>query len=190
MTDLIITKCDKKTAMSMADNALNHDGGWFYKTYGVLWSFKWFSSVIALFVWDEIKWMGSFAQSFDACKRYITVERIRKKYQSNNLPSDLWVGDTTVEMLINTFITAFVDNGYTSDDNEITTEDISGIQYTLIRGERCKLHLKKPYKGWDIYRAWNVIENHGKMKYFAVKDDDVLSARNLSGIKDAVSRVN
>ena len=189
-TDLVLTKCDRATAKSMADDAYNHDAEWFCKTYGAAWPFKWFSSVIAFFVWERLKWMGSAVQTVEGCKNYITVERIRNRYISSQLPDKLWIGDTTVEMLINTFLVAFIDNGYGTDDDEdeITTETIQGVDYYTIRGEKCRLHLKKPYKGWNIYRAWNLFEGHGKMKYFAVKDGMIKSARNLSGIKDEVSR--
>lgn len=191
-TMLTITRCDKATAKLMADNALNRSPEWFYETYGVLWPMKWFSSIIAFFVWDELRYMGAAAQTVSGCKERMTIDRIRRRYDAAELPADLWIGDTTVDMLINTFLVAFIDNGYGVDeeDDDITMEEFNAETYYKIRGELCKLHLKKPYKGWKIYRAWNVNEGHGKMKYFAVKDDEILSARNLSGIKDEVSKVS
>jgi len=44
------------------------------------------------------------------------------------------------------------------------------------------------YKGWDLYREWNVYAGHGMMSYFAVMDGkEPLHAENLMGIKHAVS---
>lgn len=191
-TMLTLTRCDKATARSMARNAIERSPEWFYETYGVLWSMKWFSSIIAFFVWDELRYMGAAAQTVEICKRYMTVDRIKRRYEAAELPAGLWIGDTTVDMLINTFLVAFIDNGYTDEDDEeeMEVKTIQGIDFYKIRGEQCKLHLKKPYKGWKIYRAWNMIEGHGKMKYFAVKDGEILTARNLSGIKDEVSKVS
>lgn len=57
---------------------------------------------------------------------------------------------------------------------------------TYIDGEYCKHH--STLYGWDIYRAWNLRENHGKMRYFAVRDKMSIEAKNLSGIKDRIRR--
>lgn len=190
-TDMVLTKCDKATAKAMAYNALNHNAGWFNDKYGVLWPMKWFSSVIAFYVQDELRYLASAVQTVEQCKRYVTVEKIKERYlNESGLPEELWIGDTTVELLINTFLVAFIDNGYGVDDEDDDIEDIviGEMPYTRIRGETCKLHLKRPYKGWTIYRAWNIPENHGKMKYFAVKDGYIKSARNLSGIKEEVTK--
>lgn len=44
------------------------------------------------------------------------------------------------------------------------------------------------YKGWQLFREWDIVGKHGRMSYFAVNDgDEPLHAKNLSGIKDAVS---
>lgn len=65
----------------------------------------------------------------------------------------------------------------------MTTEK---TDYAIIGNEMCKFHSK--YKGWKLYRAWNVRDNHGKMLYFAISPkNDLVRSRNLSGIKDAVS---
>ena len=191
MTDLVLTRCDKATANQMAKNALEYNAGWFYAKYGVLWPMKWFSSVVAFFVKDELRYLGSSVQTVEGCKQRITVDVIKERFiDVNGFPESLWMGDTTTELLINTFLTAFIDNGYGVDEEDDVLEDVAidGEPYTKIRGETCKLHSKKPYKNWNIYRAWNISEGHGKMKYFAVKDGMILSAKNLSGIKDEVSK--
>ena len=102
-TMLTITRCDKATAKLMADNALNRSPEWFYETYGVLWPMKWFSSIIAFFVWDELRYMGAAAQTVSGCKERMTIDRIRRRYDAAELPADLWIGDTTVDMLIRKF---------------------------------------------------------------------------------------
>lgn len=61
-----------------------------------------------------------------------------------------------------------------------------GTKFIMIGNEYCKFHSK--YKGWKLYRAWNIREDHGKMLYFAISPkNDLVRSRNLSGIKDAVS---
>jgi len=54
-------------------------------------------------------------------------------------------------------------------------------------GERwCVFH--STYKGWEVWREWNLVRNHGMMSYFAVCDgEEPLHARNLSGIRDRIS---
>ena len=46
------------------------------------------------------------------------------------------------------------------------------------------------YKGWQLFREWDVIGKHGRMSYFAVNEDEMepLHSTNLSGIKDEVSK--
>lgn len=57
--------------------------------------------------------------------------------------------------------------------------------YTMIGSEYCKFHSK--YKGWKLYRAWNIRDDHGKMLYFAISPkNDLIRARNLYGIKAEV----
>lgn len=61
--------------------------------------------------------------------------------------------------------------------------------YAVIGDEMCKYH--STYYGWRLYRAWNVKENHGKMKYFAVSPmNDLVRSKNLDGIKEQVRRYN
>lgn len=65
------------------------------------------------------------------------------------------------------------------------------MTFTNIEGNTCKFH--SIYKGWEIYRAWDVVEDHGRMLYFGVGATEegliVVKARNLGGIKDAISKV-
>ena len=57
--------------------------------------------------------------------------------------------------------------------------------YAVIGNEMCKFHSK--YKGWKLYRAWNMREGHGKMLYFAISPkNDLIRARNLYDIKGKV----
>ena len=90
---------------------------------------------------------------------------------------------------------------FTKDDKDILADLIKALEkgikilegnmttdktdYEVIGAELCKFHSK--YKGWKLYRAWNVRENHGKMLYFATSPkNDILMSRNLSGIKAKV----
>lgn len=62
--------------------------------------------------------------------------------------------------------------------------------FKMINGEYCKYH--SLYKGWELYRGWNILGNHGRMLYFAVGFTakgglTILTAKNLSGIKEAVT---
>ena len=44
------------------------------------------------------------------------------------------------------------------------------------------------YKGWEIYREYDCVNMRPKMSYFACMDgEEPLHAKNLSGIKEAVS---
>ena len=62
-------------------------------------------------------------------------------------------------------------------------------EYVGIGGEYCKYH--STYYGWKLYRAWNIKDNHGKMKYFAVSPmNDLVRAKNLDGIKAQVRTYN
>ena len=184
-TDLGITYCSRDTAHAMAKEAIEHDGQHFADKYGVVWPLKYSSSVVAAFVEARLKELGASGRDFDSAKKEITVDYIRQMFEYNNLPLDLlWIGDTTMEMTINTFLRAFIDDGYITGEYDEEIEECG--EYTKIRGEMCKKH--GPYKKWMIYRAWNVREDHGKMKYFAVKDGEVLSAGNLGGIKDQVTK--
>ena len=46
------------------------------------------------------------------------------------------------------------------------------------------------YKGWEIVREFDYIHYRYMMSYFAIKDgEEPLHAKNLSGIKAAVSEV-
>ena len=65
------------------------------------------------------------------------------------------------------------------------------MTFTNIEGSTCKFH--SVYKGWEIYRAWDVVEDHGRMLYFGVGITDrgltTVKARNLDGVKAAISEV-
>ena len=192
--DLIITNVDRRTALAMAKEAATKSGKDFMDKYGVLWPMRYSFSVVATFtkaLLDEMAADGRRVTSIEEAKQYITVDYIREMFTCNELPMDiLWIGDTTMEMVINTFLTAFINDGHQEGiddcDNIGVIEAIDGTEYTRIRGEMCKMH--GPYKKWNIYRAWNTTDDHGKMMYFAVKDDEVLISKNLSGIKDRVTR--
>lgn len=186
-TDLGLTYCNRDTANKMADEGTHYSGAYFMEKYGVLWPLKYSMSITAAFVRARLKELYSGARDIQTAKKYVNVEYIKEMFELNEMPMDLlWIGDTTMEMAINTFLRAFIDNGYGIEDVDDEIEVVDEV-YTKIRGEMCKKH--GPYKKWMIYRAWNVPDNHGKMKYFAVKNGEVLSSGNLSGIKYCVSQV-
>lgn len=65
------------------------------------------------------------------------------------------------------------------------------MTFTTIERTTCKFHSN--YKGWAIYRAWDIVEDHGRMLYFGVGITDrgltTVKARNLDGVKAAISEV-
>lgn len=80
-------------------------------------------------------------------------------------------------------------------DNPIVkkeAERMDGEELTLIMNYPCRFHSE--YKGWEIYRAWDIVNDHGRMLYFAsgITPEGgltILQAKNLSGIKARVSEV-
>lgn len=71
-------------------------------------------------------------------------------------------------------------------------ERMDGEELTLIMNYPCRFH--SVYKGWEIYRAWDIVNDHGRMLYFAsgITPEGgltILQAKNLSGIKARVSEV-
>lgn len=66
---------------------------------------------------------------------------------------------------------------------------IDGVELFLMGdyGQRwCRFH--SDYKGWGIWREWDLCGGHGRMSYFGVKDgEEPLHAKNLDGIKAAIS---
>lgn len=64
------------------------------------------------------------------------------------------------------------------------------MTFTKINGSTCKFH--SVYKGWEIYRAWDVVEDHGRMLYYGVKDKGMttVQSRNLGGLKAVISKVS
>lgn len=65
------------------------------------------------------------------------------------------------------------------------------MTFTKICGSTCKFH--SVYKGWLIYRAWDLEEDHGRMLYYGLGSTEdgliTIKARNLGGIKSAISKV-
>ena len=66
------------------------------------------------------------------------------------------------------------------------------MTFTKINGSTCKFH--SVYKGWEIYRAWDVVEDHGRMLYYGVKATDkgmtTVQAKNLDSVKAMISKVS
>lgn len=62
------------------------------------------------------------------------------------------------------------------------------LEPCILNGVERMVLYHSTYKGWDIVREWNAREGHGMMSYWALKDGDELHARNLSGIKRAVTQ--
>lgn len=182
-TDLIMKVINRKEANRIADIAENNNGQYFADHYGLLWPIKFSSFVIAAFVRARIReFRGGWNCSMEDMKKVITVDYIREMFQLNEFNEDLWLGDATTEMLINTYLLAFLHDGKHVDYDELDTEEMEKMDgYKVISGDYCKFHSN--YKGYEIYRAWNILEGHGKMRYFAVKDGDIREAKNLSGIK-------
>lgn len=65
-------------------------------------------------------------------------------------------------------------------------------EFTNIKGWPCKF--RSIYKGWQLFRAWDIANDHGKMLYFATNVTPsggltILEARNFDGIKKKVSEV-
>lgn len=183
-TDLVMKVIDRKEANRIADIAEKNNGQYFIDHYGLLWPMKFSSFVIAAFVRARIReFRGGWNCSMEQMKKVITVGYIREMFKLNDFGEDLWLGDATTEMLINTYLLAFLHDGKHVDYDETEDEDMEEIEgYKTISGDYCKYH--STYKGWELYRAWNIPEKHGKMRYFAVKDNEIREARNLSGIKD------
>ena len=180
-TDIVMSIIDRKEANRIADIAEKNNGQWFAEHYGVLWPMKYSSFVIAALVRAKIReYRNGWKCSMSRMKEIITVDYIREMFELNGFSKALWLGDATTEILINTYLLAFLHDGKHVDYDEDTGTEESG-GYTLISGDRCKFHSN--YKGWKLYRAWDVSEDHGKMRYFAVKDEEIREARNLSGIK-------
>ena len=182
-TELILTKVNKKQANEMADIIEKNDAQYFADHYGLLWTMKYFSFMICAFIRERIREIGLWGYSMNdpIVQKHINLDYIRDMFEYNELPERLWIGDSTAEMLINTYLLAFLHDGKHVDYDECDeVEEKDG--YKIISGDYCKFHSK--YKGWDLYRAWNIPENHGKMRYFAVKDDEIREAKNLSEIKD------
>ena len=187
-TDLVLKVIDKNEAMMIADIAENHNGKYFMDTYGILWQMKFASYAIAAFVRARIRELGMWQYSMSDVKSKCDVEYIHEMFKMNGFPEELWLGDETTDMLINTYLLAFLHDGRHVDyDVDEVNDDLETIDgYEIISGDYVKYHSK--YKGWDLYRAWNIEENHGKMRYFAVKGDETREAKNLSGIKRQASR--
>ena len=177
---MVLTKVDRHTANQMAGEAKNHNGAWFQKEYGASWVIRYAHSCIAAFVNARMKELGK--KTIDEYHDIITVEYLREMFQLNEI-AVVWPGDATAQMSIDTFLVAFIYNGSQPDEEEKEMEHKEG--YEIIEGEYCKYH--STYKKWKIYRAWNVVEDHGKMKYFATQYSKILRAGNLGGIKDKVS---
>lgn len=182
-TDLVMKIIDRKEANRIADIVENNNGQYFADHYGLLWPMKFSSFVIAAFVRARIREIrGGWNCTIEEMRKVITVEYIREMFKLNDFDDELWLGDTTVEMLINTYLLAFLHNGKHVDYDEEEKDMEKKEGYKIISGDYCKFH--SDYKGWELYRAWNIPGGHGKMRYFAVKDGDVREARNLSGIKE------
>ena len=85
--------------------------------------------------------------------------------------------------------------GLTLKNNDLSIEEVErmeGEELTIIMNYPCRFH--SMYKGWEIYRAWDIANDHGKMLYFASGitpkcGHTILQAGNLSGIKKRVSEV-
>lgn len=85
--------------------------------------------------------------------------------------------------------------GLVLKNNDLSIEEaerMDGEELTLIMNYPCKFH--SMYKGWEIYRAWDIVNDHGRMLYFAsgITPEGgltILQAKNLSGIKARVSEV-
>ena len=184
-TDLVISVINKNEAMRCADIVEHENGKYFMDHYGVGWTFKFASYAIAAFVRARIRELGMWGYSMDEVKRHCDVQYIHEMFELNQIP--FWLGDTTTEMLINTYLLAFLHDGKHVDyDVDEVNDDLEKIEgYAIISGDHAVFHSK--YKGFDLYRAWNMEENHGKMRYFAVKNGKILEAKNLSGIKRKAS---
>ena len=182
-TDLIMTKVSRKEANRIADLAENNTAQYFVDHYKLLWPMKYASFAICAFVRARIReFSDGWHVPYDKMKKEITVDYIRSMFEYNEFPKELWLGDATVEILINTYLLAFLHDGKHVDYDDDTDEEMEEMDgYKAISGDYCKFHSN--YKGYEIYRAWNIPENHGKMRYFAVRDGEVIEARNLSGIK-------
>ena len=175
---ITLAKMDRHTAQQMAGEAKNHHGGWFQEQYGAPWLIRYGHSCIGAFVQARMKELGK-NQTLDDLHEKISVDYIKDMFALNNLMV-AWPGDTTAQASINTFLLAFM---YDGNEPECEAEKDG---YEVIEGEQCKYH--STYKHWKIYRAWNIQENHGKMKYFATQYSKILRAGNLSGIKDKISK--
>ena len=182
-TDLVISVINKDEAMRCADIVEHENGKYFMDHYGVGWTFKFASFAIAAFIRARIRELGMWGYSMSDVKSKCDVQYIHEMFELNEIP--FWLGDTTTEMLINTYLLAFLHDGkhvdYDETENEL--EEVDG--FTVISGDYAKYH--STYKGWKLYRAWNVQENHGKMRYFGVSEGKIVEAKNLSGIKYKVS---
>ena len=190
-TDLVMSIINKEEANKLADLIENNNGEYFQKKYGLLWPMKFASFAIAAFVRARIRELGMWGYAMEDVKKKCDVKYIREMFDLNEFPDFLWLGDATTEMLINTYLLAFLHDGKHVDYDDNDVDDVNGglepIEgYKIISGDYAKFHSK--YKGWELYRAWNISEDHGKMRYFAVKDDEIREAKNLSGIKHVASR--
>lgn len=181
---LTMTYVNRKTADSMADEADNKTPVQFEEKYGIMWFVRYAYCATALFIREALNALDRKDKaSVEVAKKYIDIRYLKHMFDINDM-NDLYVGDVTMDILINTFLLAFINDGTYPEDDEPELIELEG--YKIINGDYCKYHSK--YKGWELYRAWNVQKDHGKMRYFAVKDDDHwVMAGNLSGIKDKVS---
>lgn len=99
--------------------------------------------------------------------------------------------DTAAELV--TILEYF--NITTLKNNDLEIEEVErmeGEKLTLIMNYPCRFH--SMYKGWELYRAWDIVNDHGRMLYFAsgITPEGgltILQAGNLSGIKKRVSEV-
>lgn len=172
-----LANVDRHTANQMAGEAKNHNGAWFQDQYGAPWLIRYGHSCIATFVLARMKELGK-NQTLDDLHEKISVDYIKEMFQINNIEV-AWPGDETAQASIDTFLLAFLYDG-----KEPETTEKEG--YEVIENEYCKYH--STYKKWKIYRAWNIPENHGKMKYFALQYSKILRADNLMSIKDKISK--
>lgn len=181
-TYMTLTRVDRHTANQMAGEAANHNGTWFQEQYGAPWLIRYAHSCIAAFVKARMKELGK--KTIDEYHEIISMEYIKEMFKLNEIDV-AWPGDTTAQMSIDTFLVAFIYDGSQpeeDDEKELETKD----GYEIIDKEYCKYH--STYKHWKLYRAWNVVEGHGKMKYYALQYSKILRAKNLGGIKDQVNK--
>lgn len=85
-----------------------------------------------------------------------------------------------------------IDGAYDNPIVKKEAERMDGEELILIMNYPCRFHSE--YKGWEIYRAWDIMNDHGRMLYFAsgITPEGgltILQAKNLSGIKKKVSEV-